>query len=98
MILRIRNERRVELAWEENRYYDLRRWQQPTGDLSETCKYFTAMQITKNADGSLHYNRVNIRNNPRGGWETKDLLLPLPLAEASNMEAITGEKWQNPGW
>lgn len=98
LILRIRNERRVELAWEENRYWDLRRWQQPTGDLSETCKYFAAMQITKNADGTLNYNRVSVRSNPRGGWENKDLLLPLPLAEASNMEAITGVKWQNPGW
>ncbi len=98
LILRIRNERRVELAWEENRYFDLRRWQSPSGNLSETCKWFTAMVITKNADGSFTYTRRNISDNPRGGWQNRDLLLPLPLSEASLLESVTGQKWQNPGW
>ena len=98
MRLRIHNERRVELAWEEHRYFDLRRWQKPDGDLSATCKWFTAMQITKNADDSFTYERVSISNNPRGGWQNKDLLLPLPLADCSRLEPLTGVKWQNPGW
>ena len=98
LILRIRNERRVELAWEETRYFDLRRWQSPSGDLSATCKYFTAMTVTVGGDGTLIYTRRPISDNPRGGYENKDLLLPLPLDEANNMEAVTGVKWQNPGW
>lgn len=98
LILRIHNERRVELAWEENRYFDLRRWQKSDGNLSETCKWLTAMVITKNADGSLSYSRRNISGNARGGWQSKDLLLPLPLSEASLLESVTGQKWQNPGW
>ncbi|MGN0002597.1 MAG: RagB/SusD family nutrient uptake outer membrane protein [Sphingobacterium composti] len=98
LILRIRNERRVELAWEENRYFDLRRWQNPDGDLAETSKYFTAMDIKKNSNGTFTYSRRNITNNPRGGWENRDLLLPLPLAEAATLEAVTGTPWQNPGW
>lgn len=98
LVLRIRNERRVELAWEEQRYFDLRRWQKPDGDLSETCKWFTAMVITKNGDGSFTYKRQNISNNPRGGWQNRDLLLPLPLNEAATLESVTGQKWQNPGW
>ncbi|NCB06547.1 MAG: RagB/SusD family nutrient uptake outer membrane protein [Bacteroidia bacterium] len=98
LILRIRNERRVELAWEENRYFDLRRWQTPDGNLSETGKWFTAMVITKNSDGSFTYTRRNISSSPRGGWQTKDLLLPLPLSEASLLESVTGQKWQNTGW
>lgn len=98
LILRIRNERRVELAWEEQRFFDLRRWQSPTGDLSATCKYFTAMAITQNSDGTLNYTRRSISDNARGGANNRDLLLPLPLSEASNMETLTGEKWQNPGW
>jgi hypothetical protein len=97
LILRIRNERRIELAWEENRYFDLRRWQTPDGDLSATCKYFTAMQIEKNGS-NYTYTRRSIRENPRGGWQNKDLLLPLPFDEASNLEAVTQTKWQNPGW
>lgn len=98
LILRIRNERRVELAWEEQRYFDLRRWQTPTGDLSETSKYFTAMVITKAGNGQLSYARRGISTTPRGGWQNRDLLLPLPLKEAATLEAVTGEKWQNPGW
>lgn len=98
LILRIHNERRVELAWEENRFYDLRRWQPPTGDLSETSKWLTAMVITKNGDGSFSYERRNVSTNPRGGWQNRDLLLPIPLNEASLLEAVTGVKWQNRGW
>ncbi|SFU26979.1 Starch-binding associating with outer membrane [Porphyromonadaceae bacterium KHP3R9] len=98
LILRIRNERRVELAWEEQRYFDLRRWQKPDGDLSETCKWLTAMVITKNGDGTFSYKRQSITNNPRGGWQNRDLLLPLPLNEAATLESVTGQKWQNPGW
>jgi len=98
LILRIRNERRVEMAWEENRYFDLRRWQTPTGNLSETSKYFTAMVVTKNANGTFTYTRRAISNNPRGGWQNRDLLLPLPLNEAATLKAVTGLEWQNPGW
>ncbi len=34
----------------------------------------------------------------RGGCDTRDLLLPLPVEEAARMEAVTGVNWQNPGW
>ncbi|MDR1666450.1 MAG: RagB/SusD family nutrient uptake outer membrane protein [Bacteroidales bacterium] len=99
LILRIRNERRVELAWEEQRYFDLRRWQQPEGDLSATCKYFTAMVINKDKNtGHLTYTRKSISSTPRGGWENKHLLLPIPLSEVSRLEAVTGVTWQNPKW
>lgn len=98
LIQRIRNERRVELAWEEPRYFDLRRWQSPTGDLSATCKYLTAMVITPNGDGTFAYTRRSISENPRGGYSNKDLLLPIPLSEVSRLEPLTGQKWQNPGW
>lgn len=97
LILRVRNERRVELALNENRYFDLRRWQQPDGDLSKTCKWLTAMKIEKQTDGSFIYTR-EIPYGPRGGWQNKDLLLPIPLNEASRMQMDTGENWQNPGW
>jgi hypothetical protein len=98
LILRIHNERRVELAWEEQRYFDLRRWQNPGGDLSVTCKWLTAMLITKEPDGTFAYQRSNILTTPRGGWQNRDLLLPLPLAEVARLEPLTGKKWQNPGW
>lgn len=98
LILRIRNERRIELAWEEQRYFDVRRWQTPDGDLSDLNKWLTAMVITKNGNGSYTYTRRNISNNPRGGYQNRDLLLPLPLDEAATLESVTGQTWQNPGW
>lgn len=97
-ILRVRNERRVELAWEEHRYFDLRRWQKPDGDLHATCAWLTAMYITKNADGSFSYERRNIWNKERGGAENRDLLLPISVTECERLKTSTGLDWQNPGW
>lgn len=98
LILRIRNERRVELAYENQRYFDIRRWQTPDGNIEFQYKWATGMLIRKQPDGSFSYERVNTSSVPRFGYENKDLLLPLPLNEASLLESVTGEKWQNPGW
>lgn len=97
-LLRIHNERRVELAWEETRYFDLRRWQSPQGDLHATCAWLTAMYITRNADGSFNYERRNIWSKERGGASNRDLLLPISTAEAARLKSSTGDDWQNPGW
>ncbi|MDD4225232.1 MAG: RagB/SusD family nutrient uptake outer membrane protein [Mariniphaga sp.] len=98
LILRIRNERRVELSWEEHRYYDVRRWQQPDGDLSKTDKWVGAIWWTRQSDGTFTFERRPVRENPRGCWENKWLKAPLLLDEASRIVSITGEDWQNPGW
>ncbi|MDR1505360.1 MAG: RagB/SusD family nutrient uptake outer membrane protein [Prevotella sp.] len=96
---RIHNERRVELAFEGQRYFDLRRWSKPTDDLGKYQKYLTAMWITRNEeDGTFSYQRKNIWNRPRGGWANRELFAPIDYAEASRLEIITGVKWQNPGW
>ncbi|WP_270088491.1 RagB/SusD family nutrient uptake outer membrane protein [Sphingobacterium sp. SYP-B4668] len=98
LILRIRNERRVELAFEECRYFDVRRWSQPDGDLSKTDKWVTAMEIVKGKDGTFTYNRRTVRTLERRNYTNAYLLLPIPLNEASRLESITGVVWQNPGW
>lgn len=97
MILRVRHERQVELCYEECRYYDIRRWQDPEdGDLTGICKYNTAMWITKNADGSFTYTRkANLMNR---STNNRDLLLPYPYNEALNLRTLTGKNWQNEGW
>lgn len=63
----IRNERRVELAYEENRHYDLRRWNNPDGDLKEEMEYLTGMVPirTVNKDGTFidNYFRFTIGDN-----------------------------------
>jgi len=98
---RIRNERRVELCYEENRYFDLRRWSQPGSDelLQKYCAVLTGMRVVKNGS-KMEYHRYNVSSveSPRGGASARDLLLPLSNAEASRMEGVTGENWQNPLW
>jgi len=100
LILRIRNERRVELAYEEHRYFDVRRWTSPDGDLSKTDKWITGIDIMIDASkpGGYSYTRTTIGSTPRECWRNKDLLLPIPLSEATRLENITGKTWQRPNW
>lgn len=88
---RYRNERRVELAYEEHRFFDVRRWK----ILNETDKFVTGMQITKTGS-NFTYNRIKLKD--RGTHIDKYLIMPLNQNEASKMEAFTGANWQNPGW
>jgi hypothetical protein len=98
LILRIRNERRVELAMEENRYFDIRRWTSPTGDLSKTDRWITGAEIIRNPDGTYTYGRRNVRAVERKNYTNKFLWVPIPLNEANRLRAITGVDWQNTGW
>ena len=85
-----RNERRVELAFEEHRYFDVRRW----NILSDTDKYVSGMKINKIGD-DYTYTRFSIKRN---SWSNKYLLYPLEQEEVNKMEEFTGVNWQNPGW
>lgn len=98
LILRIHAERRVELAFEENRYFDIRRWSTPTGDLSKTDRWVTAMAITRASNGTYTYVRRPVRNTERLCYTNKFLWVPVPLAEANALKANTGINWQSPGW
>ena len=71
----IHKERRVELAFEEQRFWDVRRWQE--GKL-----YFNqpihGMQITRNADKSYSYEKIEVENrsyDPKMDW------YPIPYKE-----------------
>ena len=98
LIQRVHSERRVELALEENRYFDIRRWSTPTADLAKTDQWVTAMAITRNGDGSFTYTRRPVRTNERKCYTNKFLWLPIPLNEANALKSSTGVNWQNPGW
>jgi hypothetical protein len=95
---RIYNERRVEFALEEQRYFDVRRLHKPDEDLSTTDKWVTAANIVRNADGTYTYGRKSVNGNERQCWSNKWLKWPIPLSEVSKVQAITGDDWQNPGW
>lgn len=112
-ILMVRNERRVEMAFEENRYYDIRRWTSPDGNLEELTGYLSGMWITKDSNNPLKYTyrRFNIGDSYDKNSDTwsgtathracaanKYLLWPIETTEVNRLETATGMRWQNPGW
>ncbi len=89
---KVRNERRVELAFEEHRFYDVRRWK----ILSETDKVITGMSCKLSGNG-FAYQRFVVDKN-RQAYTDKYLILPIPGEEAIRLKENTGESYQNPGW
>ena len=85
----IRNERRLELCFENHRFYDLRRWKVELNKLNEPA---AGMQVDKQADGTLTYTvlpSVEVRNY-------KDYMYygPIPFTELQKYDALE----QNKGW
>jgi hypothetical protein len=85
----IRNERRLELCFENQRFYDLRRWNVNLNKLNETAQ---GMQIDKLADGTLTYTvlpSVEVRN-----YKNYMYYGPIPFVETRKYNALE----QNEGW
>ncbi|MBX3256776.1 MAG: RagB/SusD family nutrient uptake outer membrane protein [Chitinophagaceae bacterium] len=86
-----RNERRIEFAFEEHRFFDVRRWK----ILGETDKFVTGMRITESG-GNLTYTRFKFTN--RDCSSDKWLMYPINQAEVIKIIGLSGQDWQNPGW
>jgi hypothetical protein len=85
----IRYERRVELAFEEHRFYDVRRWK--IADVTEN-KPAQGISITKSGSTLTYTTKVALDGrafNPRMYW------LPIPRAE---IQASGGKIAQNTGY
>lgn len=89
---RVRNERRVELAYEGHRFYDVRRWK----ILDQTDRVVTGIKVTKASDGTPTYERFVVSR--RNAWSDKWLRLPIPGDEVARLLTQTGVNFQNPGW
>ncbi len=72
---RIRNERRVELAFEGHRYWDVRRWMIAGQAIGGTI---TGVNITRNADGSFTYQPATVETRV---WNDKLYFYPIPQSE-----------------
>ncbi len=90
MRTRIHNERRVELAMEEHRFWDVRRWKV----LDQTDKLVTGMQAIKNANGTFTYSRFVTET--RNAWQDKFRIFPIPIDDITLIPDFS--KNQNPGW
>jgi len=86
----IRYERQVELAFEEHRFYDVRRWK--IADVTENLP-MRGMIITKNTDGTFTYTPKIALDGRK--FETKHYWLPIPRAE---ILASNNQLEQNPGY
>ncbi|WP_439696954.1 RagB/SusD family nutrient uptake outer membrane protein [Mucilaginibacter sp. AW1-7] len=86
----VRYERRVELAFEEHRFYDVRRWK--IADVTEN-KPAGGVIITKNANGTFSYTpKVALDGR---SFQTKHYWLPIPRTE---IQASGGQLQQNAGY
>ena len=88
---RIRNERAVEFAFEEMRWWDILRWRQGVNLVAQPMK---GMNITKSGS-TFTYNVVELAPNFQKVFEDYMHLYPIPRAEIlKSPEALE----QNPGW
>ncbi|GAO41894.1 RagB/SusD family nutrient uptake outer membrane protein [Flavihumibacter petaseus] len=87
---RIRNERRVELAFEEHRFYDVRRWK--IAMQTENVPAY-GIDIQKQSNGTLVYSRKEAITGRK--FEEQHYWLPIPRAE---IQALNGKITQNPGY
>ncbi|TLV01564.1 RagB/SusD family nutrient uptake outer membrane protein [Dyadobacter luticola] len=86
-----RNERRVELAFEEHRFFDVRRWK----ILDQTDRFVTGMRIAKSGTNFV-YKRFKFAN--RNAFSDKYLMYPIDQTEVDKIVGLSGADWQNPGW
>jgi starch-binding outer membrane protein, SusD/RagB family len=87
----IQNERSVELAFEEHRFWDVRRWK--IAPQTETAE-MQGMQITK-VGSSYTYKRFKL--NRQHFWPANNNYYLMPYAQGE-LAKLPGILVQNPGW
>jgi starch-binding outer membrane protein, SusD/RagB family len=85
---RIRNERRIELAFEDHRSWDVRRWLQGPQTLGVPL---TGVKTVRNANGSFTYTLTKVEDRV---FEPKMYLYPIPQGEINTAKGLV----QNPLW
>lgn len=83
---KLRNERRVELAFEDHRFWDIRRWK-----IGDQVKNIYGIDITKDGSGVLTFTPKLVETR---FWEDKMYLYPIPQKEIF----INNNLKQNTGW
>jgi hypothetical protein len=91
MRTRIQNERRVELAFEEHRFFDVRRWK--IAEITENMSLMGMKVTSTNSPTNTTFMFVKFEVEPRFFDKNKMYLYPIPESQ------ININNWaQNPGW
>lgn len=86
----IRNERTVELAFEEHRFWDVRRWKIAGADGVMKGKMYGLRLKPITGNTTFHFDKVVFEERV---WEDKMYLYPFPNNEVYKQYLV-----QNPGW
>ncbi|MBT1687611.1 RagB/SusD family nutrient uptake outer membrane protein [Dawidia soli] len=91
LVERYRNERRVELALENHRFFDIRRWEIGPEALNKPAM---GVNVTKDAGGNITYDYSRTADATRH-WEEKMYFFPIPYSE---IQRSHNQLSQNPGY
>lgn len=81
----IRNERRLELCFENSRFYDLRRWD---ADLTEAAQ---GVNITRASNGTLSYAPMQVEER---SYQPYMVYGPIPYDQVLNFGFVQNQGWQ----
>jgi hypothetical protein len=91
----LRHERRIEFAFEDQRWWDLIRWRKSVEVLND--RFWHGVVVTINEDESVTYDMTyEVNNRPKQKFEEKHYLQPIPIKEITNNPNIADD--QNPGY
>jgi hypothetical protein len=83
---KLMNERRIELAFEDHRFWDIRRWK-----IGGSTTVIQGMDIEKDSQGQMKYTGKIVENRI---WNDRMYLYPVSQNELFINQSLT----QNPGW
>ncbi|WP_242203486.1 RagB/SusD family nutrient uptake outer membrane protein [Aestuariivivens insulae] len=85
--IKVRHERRIELAFEEHRFWDIRRW-----GIAGTPEVLTIYRVDMDTDGNLIDDGKEIWETRN--WDNANVKLPIPQGEIDKNSNLT----QNSGY
>jgi len=91
-----RNERRIEMAFEEQRFFDIRRWMIAPDVMNEDAEGINiSVDATNRADRSTYSNyQFQIMNYQQRAWDDKMYFFPISAEEMNRNDQLV----QNPGY